>query len=135
MIFSIFSPLLLFPFVSAAGVHRLKLQKIQLQNHNPLLETAYLAEKYGGQQQTPLMGAGGAGRQLRASRPSKNEDGDDLLWTQEMIFGGGHNVPLSSKCWSSNLLPSIGQRLFVRFHERPVLHDNYSRYSTSGGVL
>lgn len=112
--------------MSAAGVHRLKLQKIQLQNHNPLLETAYLAEKYGGQQQTPLMGAGGAGRQLKASRPSKNEDGDDLLWTQEMIFGGGHNVPLSSKCKSMNLLPSICERLSVRFHECSVLHDNYS---------
>lgn len=106
MIFSVLSPLLLLPFVSAAGVHRLKLQKLQLQNHNPVLETAYLSEKYGGLQQTPLMGAGGAGRQLRVNRPSKNEDGDDLLWTQEMIFGGGHNVPLSSRSFYITSLPS-----------------------------
>ena len=95
MIFSVFAPLLLLPFASA-GVHKLKLHKIAHENFNPTLETAYLSEKYGGQAQLPLMGAGGAGRQLRLSRPSVNEEGEDLFWTQEMI-NGGHNVPLSSK--------------------------------------
>ena len=96
MIFSVLTPLLLLPFASAAGVHKLKLHKLALENTNPLLETAYLSEKYGAQLQLPLMGAGGSGRQLRVSRPSVNDNGEDLFWTQEMI-NGGHNVPLSSK--------------------------------------
>ncbi|THH06796.1 hypothetical protein EW145_g3844 [Phellinidium pouzarii] len=94
MIFSIFTPLLLLPFASA-GVHRLKLHKLALENANPMLETAYLSEKYGGQAQLPIMGAGGSGRQLRVSKPSHNDNGDELFWTQEMI-NGGHNVPLSN---------------------------------------
>ncbi|EJD01470.1 aspartic peptidase A1 [Fomitiporia mediterranea MF3/22] len=95
MIFSVFAPLLLLPFATAAGVHKLKLHKIQRENANPYLETAYLSEKYGGDSQLPLMGAGGAGRQLRLARPSVNEEGENLLWTQEMI-NGGHNVPLTN---------------------------------------
>ena len=96
MLLSVFSPLLLLPFVSAGGVYKHKLHKLAPQHNNPVLETAYLSEKYGAQPQLPLMGAGGAGRQLRLSRPSVNDEGEDLFWTQEMI-NGGHNVPLSSK--------------------------------------
>ncbi|KAI5124814.1 hypothetical protein M0805_005445 [Coniferiporia weirii] len=94
MIFSILTPLLLLPFASA-GVHRLKLHKLALEGANPAFETAYLSEKYGGQVQLPIVGAGGSGRQLRLSRPSQNSEGEDLFWTQEMI-NGGHNVPLSN---------------------------------------
>ena len=69
---------------------------------NMELQTAYLAQKYGAQanSQTPLMGAGGSGRRLWAGRPSKNEDGENLFWTQETAettLTGGHGVPLSSK--------------------------------------
>lgn len=96
MIFSVLTPLLLLPFATAAGVHKLKLHKIKHENANPTLEAAYLSEKYGGQSQLPMLGAGGSGRQLRMSKPSTNEEGEDLFWTQEMI-NGGHNVPLSSE--------------------------------------
>lgn len=87
--------LALIPFVSAAGVHRLKLQKIPSVASNPELESAYLAEKYGSAPvaQLPLMGAGGSGRRVR--RPSMN-DGEQLFWTQEELKGG-HGVPLTSK--------------------------------------
>lgn len=94
MIFSVLTPLLLLPFASA-GVYKHKLHKLAPQHNNPVLETAYLSEKYGSDPQIPLMGAGGVGRQLRLSRPSVNHEGEDLFWTQEMI-NGGHNVPLSS---------------------------------------
>ena len=83
------SLLLLLPFV-VADVHRLKLKKFSPTNADPTLETAYLSEKYGGQ--TPIMGAGGVGRNVRLSRPHE-EDG--LYWTQDELKGG-HNVPLSS---------------------------------------
>ncbi|CCM01585.1 uncharacterized protein FIBRA_03645 [Fibroporia radiculosa] len=91
------APLLLLPFVAAAnGVHKLKLQKLPQSLGNPTLETAYLAEKYGGQAQMPLVGAGGLGRNMVLARPV-HEDGEDLLWTQEEILvNGGHNVPLSN---------------------------------------
>lgn len=100
MILSALTPLLLLPFFSTAeaGVHRLKLHKLpRVANHRDL-ETAYLAEKYGVQGQTPLMGAGGAGRQLRMDKPAFNEEGEELLWTQhqQQLNKGGHGVPLSS---------------------------------------
>ena len=84
------TPLLLalLPLANAAGVHRLKLKKLPPASNNPALEGAYLADKYGASVQSPLMGAGGAGRRL--GRPT-SKDGEQLLWTQ-----GGHNVPLSS---------------------------------------
>lgn len=107
MIFSVFAPLLLLPFATAAGVHKFKLHKIAHEHLSPALETAYLSEKYGGQAQLPLMGAGGAGRQLSVNRPSVNEEGEDLFWTQEMI-NGGHNVPLSSKLERSLLRYYLG---------------------------
>ncbi|KAJ8596008.1 Asp-domain-containing protein [Rhizopogon salebrosus TDB-379] len=84
--------LVLLPFASA-GVHKLKLNKLPQVSPGHALETAYLAEKYGGQapyQQLPLMGAGGAGRNLRP-----HTEDDDLFWTQEII-NGGHNVPLTN---------------------------------------
>jgi len=84
--------LVLLPFASA-GVHKLKLNKLPQVSPGHALETAYLAEKYGvpaPYQQLPLMGAGGAGRNVRPQT-----DDDDLFWTQEII-NGGHNVPLTS---------------------------------------
>ncbi|KAG5732375.1 Vacuolar protease A [Termitomyces sp. T112] len=84
------TPLLLalLPLASAAGVHKLKLKKLQPSNNNPALEGAYLADKYGASVQSPLMGAGGAGRRLNRHT---SQDGEQLLWTQD-----GHNVPLSN---------------------------------------
>lgn len=105
MLLSRLAPLvLLLPFVSA-DVHKLKLKKLAPAATNPALESAYLAEKYGGAQ-TPLMGAG-IGRDVRLSRPSV-KDGEELFWTQdEFTAEGGHNVPLSSKCHPTHLL--VGQ--------------------------
>jgi len=86
--------LLLIPFAQA-GVHKLKLNKLPPAERNPALESLYLSQKYGGDAaQVSLAGAGGLGRQL-VSRPSKNELGEDLFWTQEELKGG-HNVPLSN---------------------------------------
>jgi len=87
------APFLLIPYVAAAGVHKLKLKKIDTTLVNPSLEGAYLAEKYGAQApaQLPLMGSGGQGRRVD-SRPHR----DDLYWTQEDILNGGHNVPLTN---------------------------------------
>nr|KAH9077199.1 aspartic peptidase A1 [Lactarius deliciosus] len=55
------APFLLIPYVAAAGVHKLKLKKIDISPVNPSLEGAYLAEKYGAQApaQMPLLGTGG----------------------------------------------------------------------------
>jgi saccharopepsin len=87
------TPFLLLPYAAAAGVHKLKLKKLETVPINPSLESAYLAEKYGAQvpAQLPLFGSGGQGRRLD-SRPVS----DDLYWTQEEILNGGHNVPLTS---------------------------------------
>jgi saccharopepsin len=87
------TPFLLLPFVAAAGVHKFKLKKFDTAPINPSLESAYLAEKYGGQvpAQLPLLGSGGQGRRL-SSRPVD----DDLYWTQEEILDGGYKHPLSS---------------------------------------
>ncbi|KAI0268278.1 aspartic peptidase domain-containing protein [Gloeopeniophorella convolvens] len=89
------APLLLLPYAAAAGVHKLKLKKLDTAPVNPSLEGAYLAEKYGAQvpAQMPLLGSGGQGRRLN-SRP--NHEGDDLYWTQEEILKGGHGVPLTN---------------------------------------
>ncbi|KAI6035690.1 Asp-domain-containing protein [Pisolithus marmoratus] len=91
MLLSAIVTLLLLPFASA-GVHKFKLKKMPLVSPGHALETTYLAEKYGVQAlyQHPLMGAGGAGRNIRPH----TEDG--LSWTQEELIGGGHNVPLSN---------------------------------------
>ncbi|KAH9951584.1 endopeptidase [Amylocystis lapponica] len=90
------APLLLLPFVAADGLHRLKLNKLPPVSSNPALESAYLAEKYGGYAQTPLMGAGGFGRNVPPSRPA-HDDGEDLFWTQEELdIESGHSVPLSN---------------------------------------
>jgi saccharopepsin len=95
MILSTLAPLLLLPFVAGDGVHRMKLKKVPLTASNPSLEAAYLAEKYSGlgRSQTPLMGSGGSGRNVRLGRPSQKNDG--LFWTQEQVMGG-HSAPLSS---------------------------------------
>ncbi|KAI9508925.1 aspartic peptidase A1 [Russula earlei] len=86
-------PLLLLPYAAAGGVHKLKLKKLDTAPINPLLESAYLAEKYGAQTppQMPLLGSGGQGRRL-GSRPV----GDDLYWTQEEVLNGGHHIPLTN---------------------------------------
>ncbi|KAH9943438.1 aspartic peptidase A1 [Epithele typhae] len=95
MLLSRLAPLVLLPFTAAAGVHKLKLQKVAPAASNPELESAYLAEKYGGFAQTPLVGSG-TGRNVRVSRPSI-KDGEQLYWTQdEFSVEGGHNVPLSN---------------------------------------
>jgi saccharopepsin len=90
MILSRLAPLFLLPF-AAAEVHRLKLKKLPQEPRNHALEAAYLAEKYG-ESQTPLFGAGGAGRQVHLA--NQNE-GDNLYWTQDML-NGGHKVVLSN---------------------------------------
>ena len=108
MLLSRLAPLILLPFVAADGVHRLKLKKLAPATSNPQLESAYLAEKYGGFAQTPLVGSS-IGRNVRVSRPTV-KDGEELYWTQdEFTAEGGHNVPLSSKwtrdqCFSSILI-------------------------------
>ncbi|KZP03440.1 Asp-domain-containing protein [Athelia psychrophila] len=96
MIFSTLAPLLLLPLVSA-DVHKLKLKKLPRTTSNHALESAYLAEKYGGSiAQNPLMGSGGAGRNVRVARPGQSGD-DELFWTQEMAnSNSGHNIPLSN---------------------------------------
>ena len=96
MILSRLAPLILLPFV-AADLHKLKLKKLPSAASNPALESAYLAEKYGnGQTQLPLMGLGGAGRNVRLGRPA-HQDGEELYWTQnDFNANGGHSVPLSS---------------------------------------
>jgi saccharopepsin len=95
------APLLLLPYAAAAGVHKLKLKKLDNGPINPSLESLYLAEKYGYRPSTqmPLLGSGGQGRRLE-SRPVS----DDLYWTQEII-NGGHNVPLTSSLPFSFLSP------------------------------
>ncbi|KAI0732903.1 aspartic peptidase A1 [Fomitopsis betulina] len=93
------APLLLLPFAAAAGgIHKLKLNKIARTPSSPELEVAYLAEKYGGgnEFQQPMFGAGGVGRNVRLAQPTHNEDGEELLWTQEELLKGGHTVPLSN---------------------------------------
>ncbi|KAI1795232.1 endopeptidase [Ganoderma leucocontextum] len=96
MLLSRLAPLILLPFAAAAnGVHKLKLTKLPPASSNPAMESAYLAEKYGGRNQVPLMGSG-IGRDVRLSRPSVH-DGEELFWTQdEFTVEGGHNVPLSN---------------------------------------
>ncbi|KAI0346882.1 aspartic peptidase A1 [Trametopsis cervina] len=84
--------LLLLPFV-AADVHKVQLKKMPRASSDPspMLESMYLAQKYGGQ--VPIIGAGGAGRKVLA-RPVDS----DLFWTQneQEQLKGGHNVPLSN---------------------------------------
>ncbi|KAG2123281.1 Asp-domain-containing protein [Suillus clintonianus] len=82
--------LVLLPFTSAS-VHTLKLKKLPQVSLEHALETAFLTEKYGAQtpyQQLPLMGVGGAGRNIR---PTLEEN--SLVWNQEFI-NDGHRVPL-----------------------------------------
>jgi saccharopepsin len=83
----------LLPFVANAKVHKLKLQKLTPAPSNPQLEGSWLAEKYGApaQPQTPLMGAGGAGRRIG------EQNGEPLFWTQEEQAQDGHHVPLTSQ--------------------------------------
>ena len=95
MLLSRLAPLVLLPFVAADGVHKLRLKKVAPAATNPALESAYLAEKYGGGSQMPL--GPGIGRNVRLSRPAV-QDGEELFWTQdEFATEGGHNVPLSSE--------------------------------------
>ncbi|TRM67800.1 aspartic peptidase domain-containing protein [Schizophyllum amplum] len=82
----------LLPIAVSAEVHRLPLKKLPASLGNPDLESLHLAEKYGvlnNDLQSPLFGAGGAGRRL------KNDAGEDLFWTQEQVKGG-HGVPLTN---------------------------------------
>lgn len=84
-----------------AGVHKFPLHKLTpaAHNTNPGLEVMYLSEKYGAANvggQVPLLGSGGAGRRLGFAKPSHDENGEQLLWTQEEFGKGGHGVPLTS---------------------------------------
>jgi saccharopepsin len=101
------APFLLIPYVAAAGVHKLKLKKIDPVLANPSLESAYLADKYGvlAPAQTPLFGSGGEGRRLD-SRPHQ----DDLYWTQEDHINGGHKVHLTSSLSRSSSPNSFVKR-------------------------
>ncbi|KAG1768779.1 Asp-domain-containing protein [Suillus placidus] len=91
MLLSAFTTILvLLPFASAS-VHTLKLKKLPVSLDN-VLETAFLTEKYDTQtpyQQQPLMGVGGAGRNIR---PTLVENSN--VWNQEFI-NDGHHVPLN----------------------------------------
>ncbi|KAI0375639.1 endopeptidase [Pilatotrama ljubarskyi] len=94
MLLSRLAPVALLPFVAADGIHKLRLKKVPPAASNPALESAYLAEKYGGRSQVPL--GAGIGRNVRLSRPTV-QDGEELFWTQdEFTTEGGHNVPLSN---------------------------------------
>ncbi|KAI9001009.1 endopeptidase [Trametes punicea] len=94
MLLSRIAPLVLLPLVAADGVHKLKLKKLAPAATNHALESAYLAEKYGGRSQVPL--GAGIGRNVRLSRPLV-QDGEELFWTQdEFATDGGHSVPLSN---------------------------------------
>ncbi|RXW24658.1 hypothetical protein EST38_g1144 [Candolleomyces aberdarensis] len=90
MILSALAPLALslLPLSNAQGVHKLKLHKLPPTEGNPVLETAYLAEKYGAQNQV-MLGAGSTGRRLYSP------NGEQMFYTQEQLKGG-HNVPLSN---------------------------------------
>lgn len=119
MLLSRLAPLVLLPFVAADGVHKLKLKKLPPATSNPGLESAYLAEKYGGAQ-LPLVGAG-IGRNVRLSRPSV-QDGEELFWTQdEFTAEVGHNVPLSSECHRFPRVRGTTLIVYVRLHECTVL--------------
>ncbi|KAG1772897.1 Asp-domain-containing protein [Suillus placidus] len=91
MLLSAFATILvLLPFASAS-VHTLKLKKLPPSSLDHVLETAFLTEKYDTQtpyQQQPLMGVGGAGRNIR---PTLVENSN--VWNQEFI-NDGHHVPL-----------------------------------------
>ncbi|KAG2071478.1 hypothetical protein BDR04DRAFT_1135029, partial [Suillus decipiens] len=84
MLLSVFAvTLVVLPF-TLASVYKLKLNKLQV-SPGHALETAYLTEKHGAQtlhQQLPLMGAGGAGRNL-------------CLLTEEEFNGDGQSVLLT----------------------------------------
>jgi saccharopepsin len=87
---ALLTPLALLPFASAAGVHKMKLDKmpVDLQSFNPEAESVFLSQKYGSQttMRTPPY--------LRFARPSSNQG---LLRSQgDAIVNGGHQVPLSS---------------------------------------
>ncbi|KAF9780172.1 aspartic peptidase A1 [Thelephora terrestris] len=85
------SLLVLLPLVTAE-VARLKLHKIPQVSQDSLLETTYLASKYGvAEPQLPLMGTGGSGRRLRV-----DGQGDELFWTQGEAVRPGHTVPLNN---------------------------------------
>ncbi|EMD33738.1 hypothetical protein CERSUDRAFT_56642 [Gelatoporia subvermispora B] len=73
------SSLLALPILAIAGVHKLKLQKMQPASINPSLESEWLAYKYSNELQMPLFGAGGLGRN-----------------TEVHHSGPGHNVLLSN---------------------------------------
>ena len=105
MLLSAVAPFLLIPYV-AAGVHKLKLKKIDIASVNPLHESAYLAEKYGvsAPAQLPLLGSGGQGRRLDSHRDK------DLYWTQEEYLNGGHGVALTSSLFHSSSPISFVER-------------------------
>ena len=91
--------LFLLPFASAE-IQRLKLHKLPQNTDNRVLEVAYLAEKYGAGEQ---LTADRLDTHVQYSRPTHDEEGKQLLWTQEQqILNGGHGVPLSSSLWPSS---------------------------------
>lgn len=83
--------LALLPLAAHAGVHRMKLQKVQLPAQDGYSGVAHIAQKYGAQM--PLGGFGG-------SRRVQSEPDDSLYWVQgqqDLINKGGHGVPLTSE--------------------------------------
>lgn len=89
--------LLLLPFVSAE-VQRVKLHKLPQTADNRIHEVAYLAEKYGAGDQLSM---NSLDTQIRYSRPTHDEEGKDLFWTQDQeVLNGGHSVPLTSSLMS-----------------------------------
>lgn len=118
MLFNCLLPLL--PVVAAAGsVHKLKLKKepISLDRFSPLAAAQELAGKYGDSKQTPLMGSGGYGRNIRTETPN-----DGLYHTQD--GKGTHNVPLSSESNDTGLMLELYLMTNYRLHECPILCRN-----------
>ncbi|KAI0373777.1 aspartic peptidase A1 [Pilatotrama ljubarskyi] len=96
MLLSRLTPTLaLLPFVAAAGVHKLRLKKVSPAASNPMLESAFLAEKYGGHSKMPL--GAGIDHKMRLSRLTV-DDGEEPFWARshDSTTQDGHDLPLSN---------------------------------------
>lgn len=125
---TLLAPLLLLPYASAA-VHKMQLKKMaQPTALNPEAEAAHLATKYGGSQ-TPLTSNFAAPGRF-APRPTKDENGDELFWTQ----GKGHNVPLNSAT-APLTHHSTRTNIIFRLPECAVLFGDYHWQPAADGKL